>query len=94
MCVECSDGNPGGDCRSRTSSRQQLTPKLQLRARFGAHIIDGLTPAAPPQRKPRHDDDRNSSDSDDLDDDHDSVDSDDLHDPDDLSDLEWMVDAD
>ena len=78
--------------RLRLASSDPYLP--ELRARFGAHIIDGLTPAAPPQRKPRHDDDHNSSDSDDLDDDHDSVDSDDLHDPDDLSDLEWMVDID
>ena len=52
----------------------------ELRARFGARIIDGLTPAA----LLRHDEHGGARDSD--------PDSDDLDDPDGLSDLDYMVD--
>ena len=54
---------------------------LELRARFGARIIDGLTPAAPVRHDERLDDHTLGA-----------GDSDDLDDPDDLSDLDHMVD--
>ena len=70
---------------TRLGDRSRLAPNdpyvLELRARFGARMIDGLTPAAPLRHNERLDDHVIGA-----------GDSDDLDDPDDLSDLDYMVD--